>query len=495
MATMKSGTVTQTFSETTVEGGLAELLPGGQDRYEILRHVATGGMGTVYYGRHRQLDRPVAIKVCLPGSDNLRFRREAQLLATLRSPFVIQVHDFDTIPDGRAILVMDWIDGPDLKQKLEEHPDGVPEELAIRWMEDVCQGMLAAEKQQVVHRDLKPSNILLEHDKGRALVADFGLARSPLLDSITSPQITTMGTPYYMAPEQAEDPHNVGSRADVYSFGATFYHLLTGQPPFNGATPFSVLFKHKTEPLISPRSLRSDLSTWLSEVIERCMAKSPADRFGSFHDVLTAIRNSTDKRSWDFDDDPQLQPYLVKFQQVRQQCLYAADNGLASPIEFTFPHDRVLTLNYGNIANQKVDAVVSSDDGWLSMGGGVSASLRSGAGPQLQEWAGRFTPVRAGRAIVTPAGNLPARFVFHGVTIDVMNKDWVLPSRDVIAEIMESCFYHADTLNLRSMAFPLLGSGAGYFPRDLCLDTMFRFLARKFLRGLTSVREVHLMLY
>jgi O-acetyl-ADP-ribose deacetylase (regulator of RNase III) len=100
----------------------------------------------------------------------------------------------------------------------------------------------------------------------------------------------------------------------------------------------------------------------------------------------------------------------------------------------------------------------------LSMGGGVSAALHKAAGPTLEEEARRYVPVRAGRAVVTSAGALPARFVFHGVTMGARNQEWVLPSRDLISEVMESCFYHADTLGLQSLAFPLLGTGAGEFP-------------------------------
>lgn len=475
---------------------LAANLPGGAKRYEIIEKIAVGGMGEVYRGRHLHLERTVAIKVCLPGKEPVRFRREAQLLASVSSPHVVSVHDFDLLPDGRAILVMDWIDGPDLKQKLVDHPEGIPEAEVRRWMTDVCAGMQAAEEQHVVHRDLKPSNILLDRRTGRALVADFGLARSPFVDQLTSPDVQAMGTPYYMAPEQAEDPQNAGTCSDVYSFGATFYHLLTGQAPFTGATPFAVLYKHKTEPLISPRTRRKELSSWVSDMLERCMAKSPADRFGSFAALGTALHAADAQRSsWEFAEDTALRPYLDQFESCRPACLESFKTSQLEPICFTFPGNQKLIIQHGNIARQEVDAVVSSDDGWLSMRAGVSAAIRHAAGSLMVEAARQYVPVRAGRAVVTPGGKLSARFVFHGVTIDVASNQWICPSRDVIAEIMESCFYHADTLNVRSMAFPLLGTGTGCFPVELGLDTMFRFLARKFLHGLTAVREVRLMLY
>src|SRR5262245_50215605 len=114
-------------------------------------------------------------------------------------------------------------------------------------MQQTCKGMLAAAELGIIHRDLKPSNILIDR-QGVARVADFGLARGPAgLDDLSQAG-TLLGTPYYVAPEQAEDPRGVDTRADVYSFGATFYHVLTGAPPFDGGTAFSILFKHKMEP-------------------------------------------------------------------------------------------------------------------------------------------------------------------------------------------------------------------------------------------------------
>src|SRR5262249_41054825 len=148
----------------------------------------------------------------------------------------------------------------------------LPESEVVSWMQQVAEGMTAASERQIIHRDLKPSNILID-TRNRARVTDFGLGRS-LADA---GQIThtdaVLGTPYYMAPEQAEDPQSVDNRADIYSFGATFYHALTGTPPFEGKTTFSILYKHKTEPLLSPSARNRELSDRVCEVLERCLAK------------------------------------------------------------------------------------------------------------------------------------------------------------------------------------------------------------------------------
>ena len=126
-------------------------------------------------------------------------------------------------------------------------------------------------------------------------------------------------------------------------------------------------------------------------------------------------------------------------------------------------------------------------------GGGVSGALARAAGPGYAEAARRLVPVRHGRAVVTPAFALPARFVFHAVTLSLRSR--LRPSRDIVNELMESCFYHADTLEVKSIAFPLLGTGVGMLARDVCLDAMVRFLLRKLGHGLTGVREARVVIF
>src|SRR5205823_1595827 len=122
-----------------------------------------------------------------------------------------------------------------------------------------------------------------------------------------------------------------------------------------------------------------------------------------------------------------------------------------------------LSIRRGDITTEVVDAIVSSDDEFMTMGGGVSKAIRERGGPEIHREAKRYAPVRPGRAVVTTAGKLSAKYVFHGVTLSFENWGLVVPSRDLIAEIVASCFYHADTLGVRSIAFPLLGTGTGGF--------------------------------
>jgi serine/threonine protein kinase len=464
-------------------------------RYEFLGEVGRGGMGVVYRARHRALDRQVAIKVMLPDAVPERFLREARLLASIKSPYVVVLHDFDVLSNGCPLLVLEWVEGANLHHTIQAGGGPLPEDRVLAWMRHTCEGMLAAAEQGIIHRDLKPSNLLIDA-QGRARVADFGLARgpNPLGDVSHSGQF--MGTPYYMAPEQAEDPRGVDTRADVYSFGATFYHALTGRPPFEGPTAFTVLYRHKTEPLVSPRALRPDLSERTGELLERCLAKAPADRFPSFAEVLRHLQPAAAASSpWTPSDDAELAPYLARYRARRAAYLADRTTWNADLDLYTFPRGQVLRIVRGDIVAQKVDAVVSSNTSALLMDWGVSEAIRNAAGPEIEEQARALAPVRPGRAAVTAGGNLAARLVFHGVTVGYVKDRIVRPSRDLIAEIMASCFYHADTHDVSSIAFPLLGTGAMRFPRDICLDTMFQFLARMFLRGLTSVHEARIVLF
>ena len=485
------GTVPPSASSTVVDTAFqpAALL----ERYEICEEVGRGAMGVVYRGRHRLLDRRVAIKICLLESHVDRFHREAQLLASVSSPYIVAVHDFAVVGSGRAILVMDWIEGTDLDRAIRAAGGPINEARALRWMIQVCRGMQEAANRGIVHRDLKPSNILLdEHDQAR--VADFGLA-----SHVQSCRLTfgggPMGTPHYMAPEQAEDPRNVDTRADVYSFGATFYHVLTGRTPFDGKTAFDMLYKHKTEPLISPRSRTPHVSTGTSELIERCLAKSPADRFSHFSDVLESLSPYKRANAWSADQDPELAPILTEFAGRRQKYLQEAEAG-AELGSYILPAGQVVRVVAGKIAEQHVDAIVSLTDDGLSVG----SQIRSAAGTELLQRARELAPVRPGRAVVTAAGNLPSRYVIHGVVIGsgdnggIRSNNWILPSRDLIAEVISSCFYEADSHRIVTVAFPLSSKGALGMAPEESLDTLFRLIVRSLSRSLTSVREVRLVI-
>jgi serine/threonine protein kinase len=479
---------------STAAAPMTDAAPPDVHGFKVLGVLGRGGMGVVYKGWQESLGRFVAIKTIAGEASSDWFRREARLVAQISSPHVVAVHDLRTLPDGRLLLVMEYVEGASLADRIKAAGGPLPELEVVSWMQQVAEGMMAASLLQIIHRDLKPSNILIDTGN-RARVADFGLGRSLADAGSLTHTDAVLGTPYYMAPEQAEDPHSVDNRADIYSFGATFYHALTGTPPFEGKTTFSVLYKHKTEPLLSPSARNSELSDRVCEVVERCLAKAPSDRFPSFAEVRAQLHTTAAAPSpWEMPDDPAWLRYLEGYKSRRQVYLGGPpESGECD--RFKFPGGRTLTILRGNQVEQRADALVSSEMYAMPMNYGVALALREAAGNEYAREAERFAPVRPGRVIVTSAGFLPARFVFHGVTHGLRDEDWIATSRDVIAEIMTSCFYHADTLAVRSIAFPLLGTGGAGFSREVCLDTMFRFLTRMFLHGLTCVNDARIVVF
>ncbi len=462
------------------------------ERYELLEAIGHGGMSIVFRGRDQVLNRAVALKLCKPNIDVSRLHREAIAMAGIQSRHVVTVHDFLKLSQDRGVLVMDWIEGKDLATIMGDQSCSLKDDVVRQWMRDVCIGMIDAESKGVIHRDLKPSNIIIDAHQ-RALVMDFGIATGKTMNQLTLDG-QVIGTPLYMAPEQAEDPSKVDTRADVYSFGATFYHAIVRQPPFDAETPWSVVWKHKTEPLIPPKSLNPSISSVLNDCIERCLAKDPADRFSSFSQINEVLSSST-VRPWEHTIDETLANYLGVFRVHRKQFLSPDLAEIDRPTIFDFPNRRRLKILFGDLTEQGVDALVSSDDAMLTMSSGVSAALAQKAGGAFREEAQRFTPARAGRVVVTPAGDLPSRFVFHGISIGIDGESQQFPTRDVIAEIVDSCFYQAETLSIQSIAFPLLGTGNAGFPRGVALDTMFRIIAHRLLRRITPIKEVRIVLW
>jgi serine/threonine-protein kinase len=248
--------------------------------YEILGELGRGGMGVVYKARQVTLDRLVAVKImnaaCESEEVRTRFLAEAPLVARLQHPHVVQVFDFGDL-DGRPYLVMELVGGGSLARKAAHTPQ--PPREAARLVEQLARALEHAHARGVIHRDLKPDNILLAED-GTPKVADFGLAKQ--LGSARTVTGAILGTPSYMAPEQAEgDPHAVGVPADVYGLGAILYELLTGRPPFKGATMLETLAQVKTREPVRPRQLRPGIPRDLETVCLHCLHKEPGRRYPS----------------------------------------------------------------------------------------------------------------------------------------------------------------------------------------------------------------------
>jgi len=262
------------------------------DRYAIEREIGSGGMATVYLAEDLKHHRQVAIKVLRPdlaatlGPE--RFLREIEVAARLQHPHILPLHDSGEA-DGFLYYVMPFVEGQSLRDKLAKEGE-LPIGEAVRIIRDVVDALTEAHANGVVHRDIKPENILL---RGRhALVTDFGVAKA-VSEATGREQLTTagvaLGTPAYMAPEQAAaDPH-LDHRVDIYAVGAVAYELLTGRPVFMGTTPQMILSAHVTEAPQPVTKHRDTVPAVLDQLVLRCLEKKPADRFQSAEELLPQL--------------------------------------------------------------------------------------------------------------------------------------------------------------------------------------------------------------
>jgi serine/threonine protein kinase len=425
-----------------------------------------------------------------------RFLREAQYLARIRSRHVVGVYDFDVTPAGFPYIVMEWVEGTDLAGLIDRAGRGIEQPKVVGLMLDTCEGMMDAAEERIIHRDLKPSNILIDLE-GRAMVADFGLARCFEEDQrpLTQNGGGFLGTPLYMAPEQADDPRNVDTRADIYSFGATFYHALAGIPPFSGPTHHSIAMKHRLERLVPLAQRCPGINPRVSELIEKCLAKSPDDRFQSFDEVRAHLLPAVEAPG---PSSPAMEAWLseiVSRYGMRREAYLNRRLQPGIPDVYYLPRGRILRIVCGDILEQRAEALVSSDNDHLTMNAGVSASIRSAAGESVYEEAKLHVPVHLGMAIATEAGRLPAKHVIHAVTNTLEGPLFLWPPPDIIKQVVSSCLQLASELHVRTLAMPLVGTGGGGFAEDVCLDTMFHALAAALWLELTSVQEATVVIY
>lgn len=271
-------------------------------RYVVDKKVGEGGMGCVYRATDSQLDRTVALKV-LPlekAKDPRlvkRFRAEAQAAAALKHKNIIGVYDSGEI-DGFLYIAMEYVDGIDVHELVKRRGVlDVPRSRDI--MRQLARALQHAYEKDIVHRDIKPSNLMIDRD-GKVRLADMGLARS-LADSEKSGITragTTVGTVDYMSPEQTRDSRSADTRSDMYSLGATWYHMLTGGPPFPDGDLLNRINAHATQPPPNPQDVNDDVPDGVVEVMHRMLEKKPEDRYQTPADLLEALdRMSLKKRS------------------------------------------------------------------------------------------------------------------------------------------------------------------------------------------------------
>jgi serine/threonine-protein kinase len=265
--------------------------------YELLRELGRGGMGVVYQAWQTSLSRMVALKMILAGAhagpeELARFRAEAEAVARLQHPNIVQIYQVGE-HDGRPYFALEHIGGGSLDRQLAGAPRPPREATALT--EALARAVHYAHQRGIVHRDLKPANVLLTED-GTPKITDFGLAKI-LVGARGDPTQTgaVLGTPGYMAPEQASGrPREVGPAADVYALGAILYEMLTGRPPFVGETPLDTLDQVRTLDPVAPRQLQPKVPRDLETICLKSLRKEPAQRYGTAQELADDLRRFRD---------------------------------------------------------------------------------------------------------------------------------------------------------------------------------------------------------
>ncbi len=272
---------------------MSNLIGQSLGRYHILEQLGEGGMATVYKAYDTRLERHVAVKVILPQkllAEKFikRFDREAKALAQLSHPNIVKVIDYGE-HEGLPYLVMEYIPGGTLKQKLAGKP--IPWKQAIQMLTPVARALSTAHQNKIIHRDVKSSNILIAQN-GEPMLSDFGIAK--LLEADETLELTGtgvgVGTPEYMSPEQAQG-NAVDARSDIYSLGVVLYEMVTGRKPFQAETPMAVVWKLASEPLPGPKQFVKDLPDALEGLLLKALAKKPSDRFQSMDAMAKACED------------------------------------------------------------------------------------------------------------------------------------------------------------------------------------------------------------
>lgn len=257
--------------------------------YFVFERLGAGSMAEVFKALQPSMDRMVGIKVLSPSLSHdpqfvARFRREAQIAASLEHPHILPVIDFGEC-EATLYLVMRYVNGGTLHDLIERGP--LEPQVALRYLTEIGEALDYAHDRRVVHRDIKPRNVLLD-EQGNPFIADFGLAKLVDTGGLTHSGIEMIGTPHYMSPEQARG-QPVDGRADLYSLGVLLYQMLTGRVPFEADSTVGIVMKHISEPVPAVTLAVPQLPEALNQVVCKAMAKEPADRYQSAHELTQAV--------------------------------------------------------------------------------------------------------------------------------------------------------------------------------------------------------------
>jgi eukaryotic-like serine/threonine-protein kinase len=267
--------------------------------YNILARIGAGGMGKVYLAEHPLIGRKVALKVIhkdLAGNREIvtRFSNEARVVNQIGNEHIVEVHDLGQSPEGEYFIIMEYLEGQTLAAVLEQQ-SVLAVNRALHIAAQVAGALGAAHEHGIIHRDLKPDNVMLvsrHGDSDFVKVLDFGLAKMFMDAGVQlTAQGVVLGTPQYMSPEACESKKGIDHRADIYSLGVLLFQMLTGQLPFDGRSMGEVLVKQVTQLPPAPRALNPHIAPAVEQILLRCLAKQPGDRFGSMAELGAALRD------------------------------------------------------------------------------------------------------------------------------------------------------------------------------------------------------------
>jgi serine/threonine protein kinase len=266
--------------------------------FQVQRCIGRGGMGIVYRGRQLSLDRLVAIKALKPSvatNENFihRFTREAKTAARIIHNNIVQVY-YVGQENHTFFIAMEYVDGKSVRDLINEQK-ALPESQAVDIILQASLGLQRAHKRNVLHRDIKPDNLIL-NKQGEVKVADFGLALDLGESRVHAGPAKIEGSPHYLSPEQAMR-EEMTFASDIYSLGATLYHMVTGEPPFTGNSTAAIIAKHVTDYPRSPREINGGLSKGVCQVIQKMMAKRPDERMSTIEEVIAQLKEMTDDRT------------------------------------------------------------------------------------------------------------------------------------------------------------------------------------------------------
>ncbi len=258
--------------------------------YILERLIGHGALGAVYRAHHEATQRPAALKVLASTAAAnqeyiRRFLNEAHLAQQLDHPNIVKVRDFGK-GDGHYYLAMEYVEGQSCKALISR-------EGRLNWRDavdltlQVAEGLAAAAGQGIIHRDIKPENILVDQE-GRARIADLGLAKKEGI-SEPMPSDTSLGTPDYMSPEQVNNSETVDYRSDIYSLGATLFHMVCGKAPYTGRSAYEVMVQHVSSALPSPRKYAPELPGDFCDLMRKMMAQEPGDRYQTYDELIADL--------------------------------------------------------------------------------------------------------------------------------------------------------------------------------------------------------------